>query len=77
MPRKAIPLTDTQIKKAQPKEKEYNLVDGYGLALRIKPNGTKSWVFNYYHPHTNKRNKITLGKYPVITLKACSATWGY
>jgi hypothetical protein len=27
------PLTDTQIKKAKPQEKEYNLNDGNGLAL--------------------------------------------
>ncbi len=46
------PLTDTQIKQAKPKDKIYNLADGEGLALRIKPNGTKSWLFDYYHPFT-------------------------
>lgn len=41
------PLNDTQIKNAKTKEKEYNLGDSHGLTLRIKPNGTKLWRFNY------------------------------
>lgn len=36
MARRTTPLTDTEIKKAKPKEKEYSLCDGYGLLLRIK-----------------------------------------
>ena len=35
------PLNDTQIKNAKPQEKEYNLGDGHGLTLRIKPNCTR------------------------------------
>ena len=49
------PLTNTEIDKAKPKEREYNLTDGYRLILRVKPTGTKSWLFNYYHPITKKR----------------------
>ena len=30
MARRTTPLTDTEIKKAKPKEKEYSLCDGYG-----------------------------------------------
>jgi hypothetical protein len=45
MPRIRKPLTDTQVKQAKPKAKEYNLVDGGGLALRVKPNGSKLWLF--------------------------------
>ncbi|EGP02814.1 phage integrase, partial [Pasteurella multocida subsp. multocida str. Anand1_goat] len=33
---------------------EYNLADGKGLYLRIKSTGTKVWIFNYYHPITQK-----------------------
>lgn len=69
MPRVTKPLTNTEVDKSKPKEKEYNLVDGDGLALLIKPSGTKSWVFNYYRPHTKKRTKISFGKYPEVTLK--------
>lgn len=34
------PLTSTQIKNAKTKQKEYNLADGGGLFLRVKPNST-------------------------------------
>ncbi|WP_274001527.1 Arm DNA-binding domain-containing protein [Vibrio parahaemolyticus] len=36
------PLTPTQVDKVKPKEKEFILSDGYGLRLRVKPNGTKT-----------------------------------
>ncbi|MCD9477321.1 integrase domain-containing protein [Photobacterium phosphoreum] len=68
MARLTKPLTDTQIKQAKPKEKIYNLADGEGLALRIKPNGTKSWLFDYYRPFTKKRTSLTFGTYPSLSL---------
>jgi len=67
------PLTDTQIKNAKPSAKEYNLNDGNGLALRIKPTGSKLWLFNYYHPITRKRNNLSLGKYPDLSLAKARA----
>ena len=48
-------LTAKQVEHAKPKEKEFNLADGGGLYLRIKPNGNKVWLFNYYRPHDKKR----------------------
>lgn len=68
MPRITNPLTDTQIKLARSKIKEYNLVDGAGLALRIKPNGSKLWLFNYYRPYSKKRANLSLGAYPSLSL---------
>ncbi|WP_305838968.1 integrase domain-containing protein [Photobacterium leiognathi] len=68
MARQTKPLTDTQIKQAKPKDKIYNLADGEGLALRIKPNGTKSWLFDYYRPFTKKRTTLTFGTYPSLSL---------
>lgn len=70
MARITKPLTNTEVSKAKPKDKEYNLVDGEGLKLRVKPNGSKLWLFNYYHPHTKKRNNIGFGAYPTTTLAA-------
>ncbi|ENS1423599.1 tyrosine-type recombinase/integrase [Vibrio cholerae] len=61
-------LTDKDIKSAKPKDKEYNLFDGDGLRLRIKPNGSKQWIFNYYKPITGKRANLSLGKYPDLSL---------
>jgi len=63
------PLNATQIKQAKAKEKEYNLSDGDGLFLRIKPNGTKQWLFNYLKPYTKQRTNISIGKYPEVSLQ--------
>lgn len=68
MPRVTKPLTDTQVKQAKPRASEYSLSDGNGLALRVKPSGTKSWIFNYYTPFTKKRTNISLGIYPAVSL---------
>lgn len=68
MPKATLPLNNTQIQNAKKKDKEYNLVDGDGLALRVKTNGSKIWIFNYYHPHTKKRKNISVGSYPEISL---------
>lgn len=62
------PLTDVEIRNAKPKDKEYNLSDGRGLALRIKANGSKVWVFNYQHPFTKKRTNLGFGNYPEVSL---------
>ncbi|UPR28978.1 MULTISPECIES: tyrosine-type recombinase/integrase [Vibrio] len=68
MARKVIPLTNTQVKQAKSKEKEYSLNDGDGLSLRIRPSGSKSWFFTYLVPITKKRFKISFGSYPEVTL---------
>lgn len=68
MARTTKPLTNTEVQQAKPREKEYNLNDGDGLALRIKPNGSKIWVFVYYRPYTQKRTSLSFGTYPAITL---------
>lgn len=69
MARLTKPLTNTEVSQAKPKAKEYNLADGAGLSLRIKTNGSKVWLFNYYHPLTNKRSNISFGIYPSVSLK--------
>lgn len=68
MARKVLPLSDTEIKNAKPKEKEFNLSDGDGLILRVKPSGSKLWLFNYSRPFTKKRTNIGFGKYPEVSL---------
>jgi integrase len=62
------PLTNTEVKQAKPRIKEYNLADGGGLALRIKPSGSKYWIFNYSRPYTKKRANISFGCYPDLSL---------
>ena len=41
--------------------------------LRIKPNGTKLWRFNYQRPITKKRANLSLGKYPALSLAKARA----
>ncbi|MDD0823891.1 tyrosine-type recombinase/integrase [Mannheimia sp. AT1] len=76
MARLTTPLTNTQLDKASPKEKEYTLSDGKGLYLLIKPNGSKLWRFNYYKPYTTpkKRALISIGSYPDISLQQARQT---
>jgi len=62
------PLTNTEVKQAKPKAKEYNLADGKGLALRIKPTGSKYWLFNYLRPYTKRRSNIGFGTFPDVSL---------
>lgn len=68
MPRITTPLTNTQIEKAKPTTKVFNLFDGGGLQLRVKPNGSKLWILDYARPYTKKRTSISLGAYPALTL---------
>jgi hypothetical protein len=68
MARIVKPLTNTEVKNAKAKEKEFNLSDGEGLSLRVKPNGSKNWIFNYTHPISNKRANIGFGIYPEVTV---------
>ncbi len=69
MPKAVTPLTQTQIKNAKPKEKDYNLSDGFGLQLRVRSNGTKQWNYQYSHPFTKKRVNIGLGTLDKVSLK--------
>lgn len=68
MAKNITPLNNTKIKQAKPKDKEYNLSDGGGLMLRVKPNGSKPWLFNYYRPFSKKRANIGFGQYPDVSL---------
>ena len=68
MAKNVTPLNNTKIKQAKPKDKEYNLSDCDGLMLRVKPNGSKLWLFNYYRPFSKKRANISFGQYPEVTL---------
>lgn len=64
--RKVIQLTDTTIKNAKPKDKDYLLPDGNGLYLNIKTIGTKVWTIRY--TVSGKAKKTTIGNYPSISL---------
>ncbi len=68
MARRTVPLSDTQIKKAKPKEKGYKLFDGNGLFLWISNTGGKLWRLKYISPVSAKEKTFSIGKYPDVTL---------
>ena len=68
--RTAKPGVPPKAKPGAPLVKEYNLADGDGLYLRVKLNGSKLWLFNYYRPSDKKRSNISFGAYPDVTLSA-------
>ena len=67
MPRITKPLSDAEIKRSKPKDKEYKIGDGQGLFLVIRPNGTKFFRFDY--SFDSKRKSMSFGIYPDISLK--------
>lgn len=62
-------LTALQVKKAKYTEDGQNkLTDGAGMYLLMKENGSKYWMFDYARPITKKRNTISFGVYPMVSL---------
>ena len=61
-------LTDAQIKTLKPKASRYLVSDGRGLSLDVLPSGKLSWLYRYRLNASYE--KVTLGRYPDLTLKA-------
>ncbi|HHN4458079.1 TPA: integrase domain-containing protein [Klebsiella michiganensis] len=70
MARITRPLTNNEILKAKPREKDFTLHDGDGLFLLIKTSGKKLWRFRYQRPGSSSRTNLSLGSYPDLTLAA-------
>jgi hypothetical protein len=47
MPKRITPLSETKIRTAKNKEKEYKIFDGGGLYLLVTPTGGKLWRLKY------------------------------
>lgn len=60
-------LTDTALKALKPQDKPYTVADDRGLYVEVFPTGGIVWRFRYRV--AGKREKLTLGKYPALTLK--------
>lgn len=61
-----MPLTDTAIRNAKPKNKPYKVGDSQGLYLLVNPVGSKLWRVKY-RMHGVER-KLALGAYPHVSL---------
>ena len=60
-------LTDTALKALKPKDKTYTVADDRGLYVEVFPTGGIIWRYRYRI--AGQREKLTLGKYPALTLK--------
>jgi integrase len=62
-----MPLTDTAIRNAKPKDKPYKLADEKGLFLLVNPNGSRWWRLKFRIG--GKEKLLSLGVYPAVSLK--------
>ncbi len=60
-------FTDPYIRNLTPETNWYEKTEATGLAIRVMPSGNKSWIYRF--TLNSKRSKMTLGKYPGISLK--------
>lgn len=66
-----MPLTDTAIRKTKrpaPGDKPLKLRDGNGLYLEVPPTHAMRWRYDYRRPGSKKRNTLSLGTYPEVSL---------
>jgi integrase len=61
-------LTDTGIRALKPRSTRYVVTDGRGLCLEVLPTGKLSWLYRYRLK--GKPEKVVIGKYPDLSLKA-------
>lgn len=69
MPKQVAPLTPSAVANAKGQSLPNKLRDGRGLYLLVQPDGAKGWRFDYRRPGTGRRNTLSLGRFPEITLK--------
>ncbi|HJU07219.1 MAG TPA: Arm DNA-binding domain-containing protein, partial [Rhodanobacteraceae bacterium] len=62
-------LTPSAVANAKPRGSAYKLGDGRGMYLLVKPDGARWWRFDYRRPGIGKRNTLSLGIYPDVSLK--------
>jgi len=60
-------LTDTHIRAAKSREKDWKLADEKGLYLLVTATGSKLWRLKFRH--FGKEKKLSLGAYPEVGLK--------
>jgi hypothetical protein len=59
-------LTDTETRKAKPKDKPYQMTDGRGLFLWVTHKSAKLWRWKYRFNGAQKQ--MSYGKYPDLPL---------
>ena len=64
-------LTEAKCKAAKPQAKVYYLNDGAGLRMRVRPDGSRSWLLRY--SLQGKEGTQGLGPYPQVSLQVARA----
>lgn len=59
-------LTDTRIRNLKPRATAYQVADGDGLVLEVRPSGQKAWLYRYRL--LGRQEKLSLGSYPELSL---------
>jgi len=62
-----MPLTNTAVGNAKPRDKPYKLNDGFDLYLLIHPNGGRYWRMDYRFA---EKRKLSIGVYPAVSVNA-------
>lgn len=62
-----MPLSDSALRALKPKAKPFTVSDGRGLYVEVFPTGGVVWRYRYRLG--GRQEKLTLGKYPDLTLK--------
>jgi len=66
-----MPLTDTAVRNAKPRDKVHRLADCAGLYLQVSPAGGRLWRMNYRFQA--KQRTLAFGAYPAVTLAEARA----
>jgi integrase len=59
-------LTDVRVRHLKPRERAYQVADGEGLILEIRPSGQKAWLYRYRV--YGRQEKLSLGSYPDVSI---------
>ncbi|HWG75485.1 MAG TPA: integrase arm-type DNA-binding domain-containing protein [Steroidobacteraceae bacterium] len=62
-------LSPAAVAAAKAKGKAYKLADERGLYLLVGSEGSRRWRYDYRRPGSSKRNTLSLGIYPDVSLK--------
>ncbi|SDZ17633.1 protein of unknown function [Lysobacter sp. yr284] len=64
-------LTDTKLRSLKPRASVYRMADCTGLAIEVRPTGSKQWRCRYRF--AGKANMAALGEYPSMSLQQARA----
>jgi integrase len=62
-------LTSSAVANAKPRAKPYKLADERGMYLLVTSDGARWWRFDYRRPGSAKRNTLSLGVFPDVSLR--------